>query len=115
MAIADHIITSAIALARRGITAPGSSADRNGRKNRVRISRSVSHGHERAKHHDATIRNTVVGMPGTATPTAPSPTHATPPEAYAHRAARERVGVGRSWLGCWVCKSGRAPTGDRPR
>lgn len=77
-AMAAHIIAAAMTFARRGMTAPGAMYLTNGPKNRLWINFSVSHGHDRAKHHDATIKNTVVGSPGTTTPTPPIPTQHTP-------------------------------------
>lgn len=76
--MAAHIMQREMTLARRGITTPGSRYRTNGPKKRLQISRSVSHGQDRAKHQAAMIRKTVVGSPGTTTPTAPMPTLHTP-------------------------------------
>jgi hypothetical protein len=91
--IASHMIETAATFARRGIRAPGSMYCRNGRKKRVLISRSVSPGEERAKHHAATIRKTVVGMPGTTTPTPARPTAHTPVPASKARVERDEAGA----------------------
>jgi hypothetical protein len=93
-AIASHIMQQAITFARRGMRTPGSMYLRNGPKNRFRINRSVSQGHDRAKHHVAKIKKIVVGIPGTTTPTPAMPTHPTPAPASAYRTGRAAAGVG---------------------
>ena len=133
--IAVHIIATEMALALKGMTAPGSRYLTKGPKTRLWISLSVSQGHDRAKHHEAMIRNTVVGNPGTMTPSPASPTHPTPPVANSPRLARSgmlrrwsmrgvasatargdgiAMGVLRMEVGT-VLKSGRSPFDGRPR
>ena len=83
--IAVHIIARLKIFAFSGIATPATRNGRNGAKKRLRISLSSSHVQLLVKHQIAARRKTVVGIPGTTTPTAASPTHATPIEARAHR------------------------------
>lgn len=96
---AVHITASEMTLARMGITAPGTRYWAKGRKKRLWINLSVSHGHERAKHQDAAIRNTVVGIPGTTTPTPARPTQPTPTPANAYRFTRAGLGFTPGYAG----------------
>lgn len=93
--IAVHIMARAVATARGGIRAPGRTNAMKGLNRGIRSSRSSSHGQLRAKHHEATSRNTVVGSPGTTAPIAPRPTQRTPTATSSQRWRREVVGTGR--------------------
>jgi len=76
-----HINTSDHTFAVLGMLPSPSSALKNGPKSGVRINAFSSLGIDLAKHQHARIKNTVVGMPGTTTPTAPNPTQRTPADA----------------------------------
>lgn len=82
-----HITAIDAIFARRGITTPGCRYFKNGPNSGTRTSRASSQGQLRAKHQHATTKNTVVGIPGTNAPIAPSPTHATPTLARGQRTA----------------------------
>lgn len=93
MMMAVHIDPIASTLARRGIGIVGSRYLAYGRNSRDSTSRRSSHGQLLVRQNDPISTKTVVGIPGTTTPTAPNPKHVSPAAARAIR----RTDVGRGW------------------
>lgn len=77
-AMAVHIMAMATRLDRRGMPKPSRWSRTIGPMRGRSRTHCSKRGLERAKHEAATMKNTVVGSPGTTTPTVPTPTDAKP-------------------------------------